>query len=62
MKKRNLNDLKLKKEIISKPISKKIKGGSAGCGPGNIQIEEPLPSFDLECYWSKGSEDITNLC
>jgi hypothetical protein len=52
MKKKNLDGLKLKKEIISKATSETIEGGSQGCAD--------VQSFHHECYWSLGTVDVTN--
>jgi hypothetical protein len=61
MKKKNFNDLKLKKETISKLASETIKGGGTSwfaCSPDKPHVE----SFDNECYWSQGLADASIEC
>lgn len=56
MRKKNLNELKFKKEIISKLAIGTIIGGGSSSDP-----EELPQSFnEEECYWSKGNADASN--
>ncbi|GGG40051.1 hypothetical protein GCM10011344_46150 [Dokdonia pacifica] len=67
MKNKNLNELKLKKETISKLASDTIKGGGTSF-TSCIACDAPKPggqeSFANECYWSQGQADASNadLC
>ncbi len=54
MKKKNVKSLRLKKEKISSFDSASIRGGSGNCG-------FQFPSFDNECDWSQGFDDLKNV-
>lgn len=61
MKKKNLNDLQLKKETISKLASDTIKGGGTVTSCIACPGEKPEhDSFANECYWSQGHADASN--
>lgn len=70
MKKKNLNNLKLKKEIISSLQKKQISGGKRAEITGDHTAgaftcptnDYFCGSFFDECEWSQGTFDHTNGC
>lgn len=58
MKKKNLKELSLKKETISK-LSVESRSRIIG-GSGNPDCPF-YQSFDVDCEWSKGFDDLKNV-